>query len=182
MYAFFLLLFMTSQSSYENLTEHTLKASVGDEAAQAELSQFRFLQGAWSGTGFGANCDEMWSAPAGDCMLGTFRMVKDGRLKFTEFCMIQKDANGGVALRLKHFNPDFGGWEEKDKYVSFPLIKVEKNKACFGGLTYALQPDGSLKIWVAMKQEDGSFKEAAFHLQPLGKVKTVKAGRDDSPS
>jgi hypothetical protein len=141
----------------ENLTEHTLQMEVGTKPAKAELSQFAFLQGQWSGTGLGAKCDEMWSAPAGDCMLGTFRMVEDGKLNFTEFFMLQKDADGGIVLRLKHYTPEFDGWEEKDQFVSFPLIKVEKNTAYFGGLTYAVQSDGSMKVWVAMKQKDGNF-------------------------
>ena len=150
----------------EKLTEHTLKASPGSSVA-AEWSQLKFLQGAWAGDGFDADCDEAWSAPAGDCMLGTFRMVKDGKLRFTEFCMIDKDADGGIRMRLKHFTPAFHSWEEKDKYVSFPLVRIEKDTAYFGGLTYAKQPDGTLKIWVALEQADGSFQEVALHLKPV---------------
>lgn len=151
----------------ESLTTHTLKMAAGAKAASAELTQFKFLQGAWAGTGLGAKCDEMWSAPAGNCMLGTFRMVKDKQLTFTEFFMLQRDKNRGVTLRLKHFNPNFHGWEAKDKFVSFPLIKVEKNAAYFDGLTYAAQPDGSLKVWVAMKKQDGMFREGEFHFKRL---------------
>ncbi|MEM7314019.1 MAG: DUF6265 family protein [Planctomycetota bacterium] len=173
MHLLFFLLTMTMEgsSTEAHLTKHTLKAQVEAKAASADLAQFRFLEGAWKGTGFGADCDEMWTAPAGGCMLGTFRMVKEGQLKFSEFCMIQKDADGGVVLRLKHFNPDFGGWEEKDKFVSFPLIRIEKNKAYFGGLTYAVESNGSLSIWVAMKKKDGSFEEVALSLQPVNKTK-----------
>jgi hypothetical protein len=157
-------------SVQEKLTDHTLKVASDVQPAKAELSQFKFLQGAWSGTGLDAKCDEMWTAPAGDCMLGTFRMVKDKKLVFTEFFMLQKNKDGGVVLKLKHFNPNFDGWETKDKFVSFPLVKVEKNTAYFGGLTYAKQADGSLKVWVAMKKKDGTFSEGAFHFKPVPPV------------
>lgn len=164
---FALLIFACSSlNGTEKLTEHTLKMPTGSQAAKVELSHFKFLQGAWAGTGFGADCDEVWTEPAGDCMLGTFRMVKDGKLQFTEFCMIQKDEDGGVVLRLKHFTNKFIGWEEKDKYVSFPLIRVEKDTAYFGGLTYSKQEDGRLKIWVAL-EEDGKVEEAALHLKAV---------------
>ncbi|MEO1528118.1 MAG: DUF6265 family protein [Planctomycetota bacterium] len=166
MKAAILMLLFTPLASAESLTEHTLKLKVGTEAARAELSQFEFLQGAWSGTGFGAECDEIWSAPRGESMLGTFRLVENGKLQFTEFFVLQKNADGGVELRLKHFHSDFKGWESRDKHITFPLIRVEKNIAYFGGLTYALQSDGSLRIWVAMKNKDAGYEEAAFHLQP----------------
>ncbi|MFK7817864.1 MAG: DUF6265 family protein [Planctomycetaceae bacterium] len=169
-FATLILVCVTPLTAQEKLTEHTLKVTTDAKPAKAELSQFKFLQGAWSGTGLGAKCDEMWTAPAGDCMLGTFRMVKEKKLVFTEFCMLQKDADGGVVLRLKHFNPNFDGWEKKDKFVSFPLVKVEKNTAYFGGLTYAQQADGSLKVWVAMKKKDGTFNEGAFHFKRVAGV------------
>ncbi len=155
----------------EKLTEHTLKMATGTNGAKADLKQFKFLEGAWAGSGLGAKCDEMWSAPAGNCMLGTFRMVQGDQLAFTEFCMLQKDKDGRVVLKLKHFNPNFDGWEKKDKFVSFPLIKVEKNAAYFGGLTYAIQPDGSMKVWVAMKQKDDTFDEGSFHFRRLPQSK-----------
>ncbi|MEL6109037.1 MAG: DUF6265 family protein [Planctomycetota bacterium] len=162
-----LILLFTQLASAEKLTEHTLKMSLDAKAAKAELSQFAFLQGAWRGTGFGASCDEMWSAPNGDCMLGTFRLVDGGDLKFTEFFVLQRNSEGGVELRLKHFDAAFKGWETRDKHITFPLIKVEAKTAYFGGLTYAVQEDGSLKIWVAMKKEAGGFEEASFHLMPV---------------
>ena len=70
-------------------------------------------------------------------------------------------------LKLKHFDQHLVGWESKDKSVNFPLLKVGKNTAWFGGLTYQLQDDGSLKAWVAMKKKDGTFREAEIHFQSV---------------
>ena len=141
----------------EMLTEHTMKVSTDAVAADAMLSEFAWLQGEWSGEGLGAKCDETWSSPAGGCMVGMFRMVKDEELVFSEFFILVRKDNK-VVLRLKHFGKDFVGWEEKDKSVDFPLIKVEDKTAWFGGLTYQLQPDGSLKAWVAMKKMMAPFR------------------------
>ena len=155
-----------SASAEEMLTQHTMKAAEGSQAAVAEISDFAWLQGQWKGEGLGARCDETWSAPAGGCMVGTFRMVQDDKLVFSEFFMLTK-VDQGIVLRLKHFNPDMTGWEEKGKSVDFPLIKVEGKTAWFGGLTYQVQDDGSLKAYVAMKKKDGTFNEGQFHFQPV---------------
>ena len=164
--AFVALLSNSNQiTASDHLTEHTLKLESGADGAKAELKEFEFLQGAWQGSGFDADCDEMWSAPSGSCMVGTFRMVKNDQLQFSEFCMIQRDSDGRVTLLLKHFTPNFVGWEKKEGYVSFPLVKVEQRAAYFAGLTYALQTDGSLRIWVAIENQDGKTQEAALHLQ-----------------
>lgn len=146
------------------LTEHTIKASAHATGIDADLNQFKWLIGEWSGEGFGGQCLESWSPPAGGSMMGTFRLVKDGKLNFCEVFLLSK-SDQGVVLKLKHFDDQLVGWEAKDKSVNFPLLKVAKNTAWFGGLTYQLQKDGSLKAWVAMKKKDGTFREAEIHFQ-----------------
>lgn len=161
------LLFITLVSTSfaeTKLTEHTVRLDEGQSPETADLKQFSWLRGEWKGPGLGAVCHETWSVPAGGCMVGTFRMVKSEELVFSEFFSISQTANGTL-LRVKHFHPDFVGWEEKDKSVDFPLIKVDGTTAWFGGLTYELQKDGSLKAYVAMRKKDGSFSETVFHFQ-----------------
>lgn len=153
-------------ASDEMLTAHTMKVAEGAKAATAKLGDFAWLTGHWTGEGLGAVCDETWSAPAGGCMVGTFRMVKDDKLVFSEFFMLV-ETDKGVVLRLKHFNPDMTGWEEKAKFVEFPLVKLDGKTAWFGGLTYQLQDDGSLKAYVAMKKKDGGYNEGQFHFEPV---------------
>ncbi|MEP3482699.1 MAG: DUF6265 family protein [Fuerstiella sp.] len=159
----------SSGTAQEMLTEHTIKASAGVTGIDADLGQFQWLLGEWSGEGFGGQCLESWSPPAGGSMMGTFRLVEGSKLNFCEvFLLSQTDQ--GVILKLKHFDDQLVGWEAKDKAINFPLLKVEKNTAWFGGLTYQLQKDGSLKAWVAMKKKDGTFREAEIHFQPVAKL------------
>ncbi|MCR9199217.1 MAG: DUF6265 family protein [Planctomycetaceae bacterium] len=155
---------VSAAAADEKLTEHTVRLKEGTAAATADLSEFQWLRGEWKGPGLGAECHETWSAPAGGCMVGTFRMVEDDELRFSEFFYLIQTEQGTV-LRVKHFNPDFTGWEEKDKSVDFPLVKVEGKTAWFQGLTYATQADGSMKVFVAMKRKDGSYNEGQFHFR-----------------
>ena len=153
-----------SANAQDQLTKHTLKRTNPDTKVAVDLSKFAWIRGTWKGEGLGGECDEMWGPPAGGCMLGTFRMVSDAKLNFTEFFMLTT-VDGQTVLKLKHFDNKFVGWETKDGCVTFPLIKVEGKAAYFEGLTYAIQKDGSLKAWVAMKKKDGSFDEAEIHFQ-----------------
>lgn len=119
------------------------------------------MEGYWKGEGLGGMCDEMWTPAASGSMLGTFRLMKDDKLQFSEFFMLVEE-DGSLVLKLKHFDPQLNGWEAKDKFVRFPLIKVEGQTAFFSGLTYQLDEDDVLRVFVAIKQKDGSQKEGKF--------------------
>jgi hypothetical protein len=97
-------------------------------------------------------------------MMGMFRLVMDGKLVFTEHFVLVEDG-GTLTLKLKHFDPAFRGWEEKDKHVTFRLVKVEKDAAYFTGLTFRKTADG-MDVFVALKQKDGKTTEAEFKFKP----------------
>ena len=73
---------------------------------------------------------------------------------------ITEDA-GSLTFRVKHFNPDMTGWEEKDETMDFLLVELGENEAYFDGLT--LRRTGSkLEIFLSMKGKDGTVREEAF--------------------
>jgi hypothetical protein len=156
--------FFPTVSAQTQNTEHTLKLDEGAKPASAELGEFEWLVGRWDGEGLGGQCEEVFLPVWNDTMVGSFRYAREGKLAFSEFFSLVK-SDGGVILKLKHFHPDMIGWEEKDKMVNFPLVKVEKHAAYFAGLTYKLNDQGELKVWVAMKGTDGKLGEAAFTLR-----------------
>lgn len=160
----FLILLAQSAVAQTQNTEHTLKLDKGAKPAMAELKKFEWLVGRWVGEGLGGECEELFLPVWNDTLVGSFRYAKEGKLAFSEFFSLVK-TDEGVILKLKHFHPDMVGWEEKDKMVNFPLIKVERNAAYFGGLTYQLDDQGELKVWVAMKGQDGKVSEAELILR-----------------
>ena len=89
-------------------------------------------------------------------MMGVFRQFRDGKPRFYEF-MLMSEVGDTVELRIKHFNPDVTGWEEKDKYTTFKLVKVEGQNAWFSGLTFKRQGN-SLKIYLALRRGGTSFR------------------------
>ena len=108
----------------------------GFESPPANLDQMDWLVGQWQGEGIrGAPATESWLAPMGGIMVGTFvRQEADGAIMFTEHLYLMEE-DGSLALKLKHFNADLTGWEEKDDFLTFRLVAIEPCAAYFNALT-----------------------------------------------
>ena len=87
-------------------------------------------------------------------MIGHFQLVKAGKPSFYELMMLDAQP-GGLRLRVKHFNPDFTAWEDKDGWHSFDPVAVEPDKLSFNGLTFVRTGD-DLLITVTLRAKDGT--------------------------
>ncbi len=117
--------------------------SLGDAASPpAKIEMLSWMVGHWQGEGLGGTAMEVFAPPAGGQMMGMFRHIKgDGAPNFYELYLIS-EVGETVVLRLKHFSPDFVGWEEKDGFVEFPLVEITADAVYFDGLTFAMSgPD-----------------------------------------
>lgn len=128
------------------------------------IEDFAFLQGFWTGSGFGGVSEEMWMPASDGSMFGIFKQSSAAGITFTEFMEITKIGEEFV-LRLKHFNPDFTGWEQKDEYVTFRLQSVAPNQAVFNGLSYTRVDGTQLRIELRLRESDGSVNTEVFELQ-----------------
>ena len=147
-------LMVLSQDNFKNTLTFD---STNTISPQAHISQIAWLAGHWQGEAFGGKTEEMWSAPDGGAMMGSFRLVADGIVKFYELQVI-REVNETLELNLKHFNADMTGWEEKEKVVTFKLVKVEENKVFFEGFTIEKVSDNEINMYVLIgsKNEDGN--------------------------
>lgn len=137
----------------------TLKPDEGTTPPSARLADFAWLAGHWVGTGFGgAHVEEIWTLPEGTSMAGLFRLVSKGAAQVYELCLLLP-VGDTVELRLKHFTRDLKGWEEKNDFVTFRLVKHAPGQAHFEGLTYQLDEDGALRVWLATRGRDGTAAE-----------------------
>ena len=164
--ATFTLFFVLCIPGYAQIknTENTLKLAEGQAGEKAVISDVAWLEGSWSGEGLGGISEEMWSSPSGGAMVGTYRLIKGGKPVFYEMCWLL-ETQGTLVLRLKHFNPDLTGWEEKDKTVDFKFIKKDRNRTYFSGLTFERTSGKELRIYLALRQKDGSLKEELFTMR-----------------
>ena len=141
-------------------TANTLRLDTPDKAASVPLEHFNFMAGSWKGTGMGGQVEEIWTQASGGSLMGAFKLLDEDGTSFYEFIHIL-ETDQGVVLQLKHFNPDLTGWEEKEDYVSFPLVKVEKNAAYFRGLTYRVPEPDRLEVYLALRR-GGETQEVSF--------------------
>ncbi len=149
---------------------HTLKLADPALRPPAKLADLGWLAGHWTGTGFGARVEEIWTGVDGQSLLGMFRLVKAGQPQVYEIITIVEEG-GSLEMRLKHFTDAMKGWEEKDNFVSFPLVKLEGCTAWFDGMTYQLDPDGTLRVWLLVGHKDAppQEEELVFHrVRPAG--------------
>lgn len=126
----------------------------GQASPPARVEDVAWLQGRWIGEGLGGCSEENISPPVGGQMMGMFRQTKpDGALWFYEFYTIAPKG-GSIVMRIKHFNPDLTGWEEKGGFAEFPLVAIEKGAVYFDGLTYARDGGNGLNAAVRIGDSD----------------------------
>lgn len=144
--------------SQSKLTEHTLKLDESATSPPAQLSDLDWLVGYRQGTAFGGRCEVCWLPSFGPSMTGTFKLIQDNEISFYEILTISESGDS-LTLKLKHFDSELKGWEEKDEFLTFRLVKITPEAVFFNGLTYMKREDGSLDAFVAMRQSDGSVRE-----------------------
>ena len=147
-------------NAQERQTENTLRLSEDQKPAKGTIADMAWLAGHWKGEALGGKNEEIWTAPDHGTMLGMYRLVKDGVPIFYELLTLG-EAEGSLVIRLKHFNSDMTGWEEKNEVVEFRLVAKRDGKIYFEGMTF--QPEGdTLTVFLAIGQRDGTVREEVF--------------------
>jgi hypothetical protein len=137
----------------------TIRLEPGAPRPPARAADLAWLAGSWEGEGLGGRLDEVWSAPAGGAMVGYFRLMKDDKPVFYEI-MTLLEVEGSVEMRLKHVNPDMTGWEEKNGFVTFKLVKHDASGAYFEGLTFRKNGPDAIEAFLALRNRaDGTVRE-----------------------
>lgn len=124
----------------------------------AEIDSLEWLVGRWVGEGFGGVVEEVWLPPSGGAMLGSFRLVSNGEPRFYEILTLSPGAEG-LEMRLKHFEADLVGWEEKDEVLSWSADYIGNGRARFGAVTLERRGPDGLYIGVLMSGQDGKWTE-----------------------
>lgn len=134
----------------------------GKPSPPASIDRLGWLAGSWVGTGMGAAVTETYSAPLGGRISGHFVMADGkGGTAFTELVDYVPLGNS-LAYRVRHFNPDMTGWEDKSgKPVVFPLVAIERDKWFFDGMTIARTGPDALTMWVRI-DDKGKTSEMPF--------------------
>jgi len=165
--AFMLSAFITNAAPQDSgLTPNILSLDKNAKSPPAKIHDIAWIAGHWHGEAFGGIAEEIWSLPNNGTMMGMYRLIKENKVLFYEFLTIIEE-NGSLLLRLKHFNPDLEGWEEKNESVSFPLVKFDETTVYLDGMTFRREGDDKLQVLVRKRSKDGASGELKFHYQRL---------------
>lgn len=145
-------------------TEHTLGLDKDFVSPKANIEDVAWIAGHWIGKAFGGTVEEVWSAPAGGAMMGMFRLIQGEKTGFYEILTIS-EVESSLIFRLKHFNEDLTGWEEKNETVDFSLVALQENIAFFDGITFQRVDENNLHIYLASENKEGGFDELVFRYE-----------------
>jgi uncharacterized protein DUF6265 len=154
-------------AAQDRQTEHTFKPRPGAARPAATIADMAWLAGHWTGPALGGTSEEMWTPPSAGAMMGMYRLIKDGRPVFYELLTLVEEG-GSLVLRLKHFNADLSGWEEKDRSLAFPLLAKEAGALHFDGMSFQPQGKDALTVYLAIGQKDGHVREETFTYTRVG--------------
>ncbi len=135
------------------------------QESKPKIENFAWLAGCWDGSNDKKETLEQWMKPSGGVMLGTSRIVKNGKNVEYEFMRIHREDNGDI-----YYTAIPSGQKE----ASFKLVNNDARQLIFENkehdfpqrIIYRLEKDGSLLAWIEGKK-DG--KEMRFDY-PMKKV------------
>lgn len=132
------------------------------------IKDLSFMAGHWVTKGVWGDMEETISEPMGNSIMCAFRCVKDGKVVFYEFIVIEQMPEGPV-MKLRHFSPGNIAWEDKDKPYEYPLMYLDDNLARFErpdkktALTFhRISPD-RLKVTLERQDKDGKWLQDEFN-------------------
>lgn len=106
--------------------------SASHPAPSNRLADLAWLEGHWRDESGGSLSEEIWTAPAGDSLMGMWRWARDGKVRVFELLAIKAE-EGKLVLRLRHFDPKLMAREDKDRPLAWPLIRSGPREAVFEG-------------------------------------------------
>ena len=141
--------------------QQTRSAIPGQASPPAALEDLAWIAGQWAGKGISGPAREVYSPPMGGAIAGHFVQAKGDGIMFYEIITITQ-AGPTITYRLKHFNSDLTGWEEKKEVREFRFVGREGDSWYFDGLTIRRAGPDEMHSIVNVRQGEGRTEELTF--------------------
>ncbi len=106
------------------------KPTSGPESTPPRVADLKWIAGHWGMEKNADTLEEIWSKPAGGCLMGMFRWIKDGNVWIYELLTIRDEKDGPV-FRFRHFSDELRAWEDKDQPLTFGYVSHTDNEVVF---------------------------------------------------
>lgn len=126
--------------------------------SQDNLSSLKWMTGFWAGEGLGGSSEEIWSQPDENGLFGIFKQSNNGKVMFYEFFVLTKNGKNW-SLKLKHFTSEMVGWEKKEKYIEFPVLRMTETSLECEGISYKKISENEIHAEVLIDDDSGPRKE-----------------------
>ncbi len=115
------------------------------------------MSGRWTLKHQWGDMEEYWSQPMGDNLMSSYRCVKDGKVIFYEFVVIEQEGDSPV-MKMRHFNRGNIAWEQKNAPQQYKMISISANKVTFASpdkqVKLSYQRTASNKLVVTLDEKD----------------------------
>src|ERR1700722_19863273 len=130
---------------------------------KTDIKDLSFMAGSWGQRHEWGDMEEFWGPPMGNNMICSYRCVKDGKILFYEFVVIEQSDSVPVMI-LRHFKPGSIAWEDKNNPERYPLVAIASDKAVFASptvrLTYHRLDLDHMDILLEEKKDTSTFHYA----------------------
>ena len=140
-------------SAQTAVTEHTVRLDDPENRPPATLQDVSWLVGSWTGEAFGGTFEEVWNPPSKGSMIGFFKFMDDDAVSFYELLLLVEE-EGSLSLKVKHFNPDFSAWEDREEYVDFRFVSASEDVIHFSGISFYRMSRNEIHAWIRMRNGD----------------------------
>ena len=128
------------------MTDHAIDAIQLDS-----LEHLSWMRGLWVEQYGDRRCEEIWSGPDADTMMGMFRWANEGEVSFFEFMTIRL-SDTAVELHAKHFHPTLVAWEDRQLFQAFVLTEYVAGKAVFAAQDSVPEQPGPCGGWLVYER------------------------------
>lgn len=125
---------------------------------KAAIADAAWLSGRWVGEGMGGTFQQAMSDPAQGRILGYFTLVQGEKVIFHQLILLVEH-EGSLTLKVKHFTPDFVGWEDKEKALEFPLISASPDTLAFRAMIFRRTGPDTMTLTIRMTSRDGTGRD-----------------------
>lgn len=154
-------------------TEHTFKLDDPESRPAATLDDVSWLVGNWSGEAFGSTFEQAWNPPSAGSMIGFFKLLDGDKVSFYELLLLVEE-EGSLSLKVKHFNPDFTAWEDKEDYITFRYVMSDDDAVHFSGISFYRVDDDNMVGYIVFRNGEEVREEQLVYRRSQGAKGTTE--------
>lgn len=148
------------------LTLGTAASAQDAPPPKATLADAAWLSGRWTGEGMGGTFQQGMSDPAGGRIVGYFTLIRGDKVVFHQLILLAEQ-DGSLRLKVKHFSPDFVGWEEKETFLDFPLVSASADTLAFSAMTFRRLGPDEMTLTIRMTGRDGAGRDEVLRYRRI---------------